>query len=86
MTHRPSLSSAIADVWLCLPQALLAASLHEPTSRDEAVRADGLISGHAYSLIRVVETAAGFRMLRLRKYSIRDDPNSAIRQPDPCYP
>jgi hypothetical protein len=46
-------------------EALLAASLSEGEER-EARRSDGLITHHSYSLIRVVDTAAGTRMVQLR--------------------
>lgn len=48
-------------------EALLAASLTERgVDGGERKRPDGLITGHAYSLIQVVETAGGFRLLQLR--------------------
>ena len=47
-------------------EALLAASLNDRRSSGESKRPDGLVTGHAYSLIRVVETAAGFRLVQLR--------------------
>ena len=56
------LAASLADR-SCAPHA---ADASTSASAEEKKRADGLIAGHAYSLIRVVETAAGFRLVKLR--------------------